>query len=257
MRTVLLQTDISRLDPAANMRTAEALMATAPGADLYVLPEMWSTGFCTAPDAGLPPAAPALEWMQRQAAERDCAVAGSLAVRPAPGARLRNRFFFVRPDGSSDYYDKRHLFAFGGEDTAFEAGTRRVTTEWRGVRFLLQVCFDLRFPESARLQPDSPYDAVLYAASWPASRRAAWDALLPARAIENQAYVIGVNRTGGAYNGGTAAYNPQGRCIGRCSAEAEALEVTVDAEEAAQWRKAFPMGTRPADAAQSVLSPHK
>lgn len=256
MKITLLQTDIAWLDATANMQRAERLMNTGPGADLYVLPEMWATGFCTEPGAAWPDEAAVLSWMKRQATARQCAVAGTVAVtEPADGPngvnhKRRNRFYFVRPDGTMDYYDKRNLFGYGGENRTFASGCKRVVTEWKGVRFMLQVCFDLRFPETARNAQPAPYDVLLYAASWPASRRSAWDVLLPARAVENQAYVIGVNRTGTdrpdteraiAYDGGSAAYDAYGRCMARLDAREQAATVDIDLEALRRFRAKFPV----------------
>lgn len=263
MKITLLQTDIVWLDTTANMRCAAQLMDAAPDSDLYVLPEMWATGFCTEPGAAWPDETAVLAWMRRQAAARDCAVAGTVAVRvegeAAHGAMRgavcginlrRNRFCFVRPDGSTDRYDKRNLFVYGGENRTFAPGTERVIAEWRGVRFMLQVCFDLRFPETARNVLPAPYDVLLYAANWPASRRTAWDALLPARAVENQAFVVGVNRTGTdrpsaadaiVYDGGSAAYDACGRCLARLDARPQAVTVDIDVEALHRFRTGFPV----------------
>lgn len=263
MRITLLQTDIVWLDTTANMRHAAQLMDAAPGSDLYVLPEMWATGFCTDPDAAWPDETAVLAWMRRQAAARGCAVAGTVAVRVESEAAhgtmrdatrdvnlRRNRFCFVRPDGSIDCYDKRNIFVYGGENRTFAPGTERVIAEWRGVRFMLQVCFDLRFPETARNVMPAPYDVLLYAANWPASRRTAWDALLPARAVENQAFVVGVNRTGTdrpsaadaiVYDGGSAAYDACGRCLARLDARPQAVTVDIDVEALHRFRTGFPV----------------
>lgn len=209
MRICLLQTAPHWCKPDENIREAERLIRLNPGADLYLLPEMWATGFttetlCAGREAKL--------WMQRMASDTNAAVAGSLAM--AVEGRNVNRFLFAMPDGSTVHYDKRHLFAFGNEKKLFTPGNARVIVPWRGMRFLLQICYDLRFPVFMRHTPSTAYDAILLCACWPKSRRSAWDKLLPARAIENQAYVIAVNRTGSEpgliYNGGSAIYHPDG-----------------------------------------------
>lgn len=251
MKIALLQTDIQWLDAAHNLREAERLLCSAPDADLYVLPEMWATGFCTAPEPSLhAQAEEALAWMRDTACRRGCAVAGSLAVRVAAEEEVpegtplwRNRFYFVRDDGTFACYDKRNLFAYGGEQQAYAAGGRRAVVEWRGVRFMLQTCFDLRFPETARNTLASTYDVLLYVANWPTSRRGAWDVLLPARAVENQAYVVGVNRTGSdpqcLYDGGSAAYDPYGRPCLRLDAGVQAAVLEPDMEMLARFREKF------------------
>ena len=172
---------------------------------------MFTTGFATLPDATVEhePAA-GLAWMQRKAKELHAAIAGSIALEV--GEKCVNRFYFVRPDGTYEQYDKRHLFGYGGEGERFQAGGERVVVEYQGVRFLLAVCYDLRFPVWLRSRGD--YDVMLLVASWPDVRRFAWDTLSRARAIENACYVAAVNRVGSDpacnYNGGTAWIGPYG-----------------------------------------------
>ena len=175
-------------------------------------------------------------------AERyDAAVTGSVAV--ADGERYFNRMYFVRPDGGVEYYDKRHLFAMGGEADHYTAGRRRVVVEWRGVRILLQVCYDLRFPVFARSRGD--YDMIIYAADWPAPRIAVWDTLLRARAIENQCYVAGVNRVGSdpwcSYCGHTALIDPYGRDTAVCPEEETVVIGGIDMDFLRAFRKKFPV----------------
>lgn len=251
MKISLLQTDIRWLSPAENIVAAERLMDSAGEADLYVLPEMWATGFNTSPDYEMIDMAhEALEWMRRQAHERQCAVAGTVAVRDWPSDEAprstcmwRNRFYFVRPDGSEAHYDKRNLFTYGGEQLTYAPGAERVIVEWRGVRFMLQTCFDLRFPEAGRNFLADAYDVLLYAANWPTSRQAAWDALLVARAIENQAYCAGVNRTGSdpacLYSGGSAAIDPYGKLIFRMNEEEQAICFEPDLDRLRAFRQKF------------------
>ena len=169
-------------------------MLAADKSDLYVLPEMWSTGFATEPEGIAESDGSSLNWMKQMANRLDAAVAGSIATEI--DGKYYNRFYFVKPanddnDNEIEYYDKHHLFTYSGEHLRYTAGERRVVVEWRGWRFLLQVCYDLRFPVFARNCAEGPdaYDVALYVASWPTSRRAPWDALLRARAIENQCYV--------------------------------------------------------------------
>ena len=217
MKISLVQTDIVWGEPEANLAAAASLMAQQPGADLYVLPEMFTTGFATQPGAKLDEHPErTLAWMKARAAEGDCAVAGSVAMRD--GDRCVNRFFFVKPDGSVTRYDKRHLFTYGGEKDRFSGGDERVVVAWRGFRFLLLVCYDLRFPVWMRNRND--YDAILLVANWPVVRQDAWETLVKARAIENQCFVAGVNRVGSdpvcEYLGGSTLYNPFGEPLARC-----------------------------------------
>ena len=210
--------DLAWNNPAANIRTAETL-ATRTKSHLYVLPEMWATGFVTEPEgvAGDERQSEALAWMKTFARQHQCALSGSLAVRIADGS-YRNRHYFVTPV-SCTFYDKHHLFTHGGEHLRYTAGSEAVVAEWQGVRFMLQTCYDLRFPVFARYgRAGNCYDVLVYVASWPASRRLAWDTLIRARAIENQCYVLAVNRVGSdnttTYDGGSAIVDPLGRLLG-------------------------------------------
>ena len=150
MKIALVQTDIKWCEPQANIAQTEALIATSETADLYVLPEMWSTGFVIeAQDvAQSEEQCEALKWMVTTAAARNCAISGSLVI--AEDGKYYNRHYFVTPEGIAARYDKRHLFRIGGETKRFTAGNERVVVEWRGVKFLLQTCFDIRFPVFAR-----------------------------------------------------------------------------------------------------------
>ena len=243
MITRIFQQDIVWADVAENIRKADAFIDSNPGAGLYVLPEMFSTGFCTDPE-GIAECAGglSLKWMKSKSVEVDAAIAGSVAVKE--NGRYYNRFYFVTPDGNVQWYDKKHLFTYGGEHERFTAGDERVVVEYRGVRILLEVCYDLRFPIWSRNHGD--YDMILYVASWPSVRVAAWKALLAARAIENQCYVAGVNRVGNdpanVYDGGSMIIDPYGKIIAACVDGVESVasaEIDIDALEA--FRKKFPV----------------
>ena len=242
MKTTILQRDIKWGDPKANIQRADEAISRNPGSDLYVLPEMFSTGFCTSPEGIAERDDTTLQWMKSKASEIDAAIAGSIAVEE--DGKYYNRFYFVKPDGEVTHYDKKHLFTYGGEHLRFTAGDERVVVEWRGVRILLEVCYDLRFPIWARNRGD--YDMILYVASWPTPRVGAWSALLVARAIENQCYVAGVNRVGNdpacEYCGGSVIIDPYGAKIAKCeiSQESEATaEIDMAALEA--FRRKFPV----------------
>lgn len=166
-------------------------------ADLYLLPEMFSTGFCMEAAEIADKDDVVLNWMKNFSSKKNAAVAGSVSV--AEDGQFFNRFYFVEPQGKVQYYDKRHLFSFSGEDKIYTAGSDRVVVDYKGIRFLLQVCYDLRFPVFSRNNDD--YDAILYVANWPQKRVEAWRHLLKARAIENLAYVFGLNRIGTDGNG--------------------------------------------------------
>ena len=230
-------------DTAENLRRAEELITGAPGADVYVLPEMFTTGFCMEPHRiAEPMEGPTLEWMRRVASEVNAAIVGSVAT-VAPEGGYKNRMYFVEPDGRVTHYDKRHLFSYSGEDKHYEAGKERVIVELRGGRRFLQVCYDLRFPVFGRNCDD--YDVAIYVANWPDKRRMAWDILLRARAIENQAVVIGVNRVGTDpmcnYDGGTAAIDFFGFVAAAADDNTEqVVSYEVKMDELRHYRDKFP-----------------
>lgn len=251
MKISLIQFDIAKGNIQENWHRAASLMAKAEGSDVYVLPEMWTTGYITKPEGIAERDCASLEWMKAKANELSAAVCGSVATEE--DGKYCNRFYFVAPDNQVEHYDKHHLFTFAGEDKSYTPGNDKVVIEWRGVRFLLQVCYDLRFPIFSRNSADAEdlsdsehYDVALYVASWPKSRRMPWDILLRARAIENQCYVCGVNRIGndGAcdYNGGTAIIDPYGRIASACPDNEECVIThELDIEKLKAFRVKFPV----------------
>lgn len=243
MKITLLQQDIAWAQPTVNCKTAETAILAAPQSDVYVLPEMFSTGFATHPEGIAEEDGTSLLWMQQMAKRMDAAIAGSIATKAEDGS-FRNRFYFVKPNGQTTYYDKHHLFTYSGEHHRYTAGDKRVIVEWRGVRFMLLVCYDLRFPIWARNHED--YDCLLYVASWPTSRLHAWQTLLRARAIENQCYVCGVNRVGTdsacQYSGGTAAIDAYGRTLAECPLnQPSAITAEINMEKLTAFREKFPV----------------
>ena len=224
----LFQQDIVWGDSEANRRHLDEMLETSGGADLYVFPEMFTTGFATMEGASVEEdEAPVLDWMKSKARLLDAAVAGSIALRT--GEKCANRLFFVTPEGQVTWYDKRHLFYYGGEGTRFNPGQARTIVEFRGVRFILAVCYDLRFPVWLRNRDD--YDAILVVANWPDARALAWNTLLQARAIENQCYVLGCNRVGQdpacSYTGYTKVVNPYGEIIASVPDNTEGIASAV------------------------------
>lgn len=242
MKITLIQTDLLWNDPVGNRARFEQKIAEAGSADLIVLPEMFSTGFCTQPRLATEPlGGETLPWMKRIAQKTDCALAGSVAVEE--NGNYFNRFYFVKPDGSVSQYDKRHLFTYGGEHKEFTAGDKRVIVEYKGWRILLQICYDLRFPVWSRNRND--YDLALYTANWPTPRVDAWSALLRARAIENLCYVAGINRTGTdpncSYCGKSALLDFKGQTLADVEPGKEALlSAELDADALRDFRKNFP-----------------
>lgn len=243
MKITLLQRDIVWANPTANIARINERIDALPGSDLYVLPEMFSTGFCTSPQGIAEPAASeSLAWMKQKAAQCNAALAGSIAIEEK--GHYYNRFYFVYPDGTVKSYDKHHLFTYGGEHLNYTAGQERVVVVWKGVRILLQICYDLRFPVFARNRND--YDLILYVASWPTPRVAVWNTLLHARAIENQCYVAGVNRVGSdpncQYSGGTFLIDPYGKDVAVSPTDVESeISGKIDVEALQAFRTKFPV----------------
>lgn len=208
----IVQFDIAWENPAANMAYLDHLLQEASGLDLILLPEMWSTGFTMHPEkAAESVPGPALEWMTTTSRRIDAVITGSLAVRDQ--GQYYNRWYCALPDGRLVSYDKKHLFSYGKEDQHYTSGQQQVVIEWKGWKIRPIVCYDLRFPVWIRNTQD--YDLLLVAANWPAVRIHHWDALLRARAIENQCYVAAVNRVGTdgnglVYNGHSAVYDMNG-----------------------------------------------
>jgi len=192
------------------------LSALREKTDIILLPEMFNTGFtmnvekCAETMSGQ-----TMHWLFETAKKFDCIVAGTLIVREEE--KYYNRFVWMSPDGTYNFYDKRHLFGMSGEDEQFTAGKSRVIFKVKGWNICPMVCYDLRFPVWSRNQ-DSAYDLLVYTASWPDKRSAHWRTLIPARAIENQSFVIGVNRVGHDgnevyYSGGSMCISPMGDVV--------------------------------------------
>ncbi len=249
-RVTILQTNIKWADSDANQKALESALLSSEKSDLYVLPEMWDTGFLAgeeSKDSLIHNSKFIIQNLKELARRYDAAIAGSLDVEE--NGRRYNRFYFVTPTDTY-YYDKRHLFSYAGEDKNFAAGDERNIVEWRGVKFLLQVCYDLRFPcfSRNRLTADGIplYDAIIYVANWPASRRRVWDVLLQARALENQCFVVGVNRVGDDpnchYDGGSTIIDAKGKNLAKVQDEtAASATALLDMESLNAFRAKFPV----------------
>lgn len=250
MKVTLLQIDIEWGRPSENIVRATRLMDTNPGADLYVLPEMWSTGFATEPIgiAESEEKSVSLQWMRQTARERQCAISGSLAIAEtvSDGSVVyRNRHYFVDGRNSKmSFYDKHHLFTYGGENRFYQPGTAHTIVEYMGFRILLLTCYDLRFPMWSRYADALQFDAVLCVANWPESRQNAWQILTRARAIENMAYLIACNRVGddaySHYRGCSAIVSPIGKTLVACPPnEMTARSFQIDLEDLRRKRNKF------------------
>ena len=199
-----IQSTIAWENPEANRLDFEKQIREGvkkfPETDLIVLPEVFTTGF-TMNHSKIDSweSRDTLNWMTRRSSELKVGLTGSITFRLKDGT-ARNRSLFVRPDGSFEFYDKKHLFSLGSKDQFFEKGLVKKIVEFRGWKILLQICYDLRFPCSSRNTLEDRYDIALYVANWHQARIKHWLTLLQARAIENQCYVMGVNRTGADAN---------------------------------------------------------
>ena len=243
LHLVLIQTTLAWQDPATNRAQFEPLLQQARGADLVLLPEMFTTGFSMqSAELAEPEGGPTTQWLLEQARLIDAVVAGSLIIQAADGT-YRNRFIWARPDGTLAYYDKRYLFRMAGEHKHFAAGGEQLVLELKGWRVRPLVCYDLRFPVWSRDAGGT--DLLLYTANWPAARRQHWNRLLPARAIENLCYVAAVNRIGEdgkghAYSGDTQALDFNGELLLSAGAAPGVFSVTLNAAQLDAYRERFP-----------------
>ncbi len=242
LAVTLVQCELAWEQPEDNRRQIGALIDQLDGpTDLIVLPEMFTTGFSmNALGNAEEPGGATERWMMNVARERDCAVTGSIAVREGNG--VYNRMLFVTPTGVQ-HYDKRHLFRMAGEDQRYQSGQERVVVAWRDWRINLQVCYDLRFPVFSRNRED--YDLLLYVANWPQQRRYHWRQLLIARAIENLACVVGVNRIGAdarglSYSGDSLAVAGDGTILLDALSANGAAQVVLDGVALHAYRREFP-----------------
>jgi predicted amidohydrolase len=244
LKVTLIQADLHWEHLEANLEMFDAQIdAIAEPSDLIVLPEMFSTGFSMSAEAlAESMTGQAVSWMQAKAQASKAVITGSLII--VESGNYYNRLVWARPDGSLATYDKKHLFRYADEDSVYTAGSGRTTLDLNGWRVRPFICYDLRFPIWCR-NLDLAYDLALYVANWPAKRSAHWRKLLVARAIENQCYVIGVNRVGidgngHAYDGASAIINPLGETVFDAADKAIAQMATLSYQQLVDYRKAFP-----------------
>lgn len=239
-----VQPDMIWEDINANLDLLEGMLEkVSADTDLIVLPETFSTGF-TMQSARFAEEVDgkAVQWMRRVAREKKSHVTGSVIIRE--NGNIYNRLFWISSEGVEGYYDKRHLFRMGREDENFIPGNSREVFKLGPFRFLPQICYDLRFPVFSRNQRD--YDVLFYVANWPALRQPVWETLTRARAMENQAYVLGVNRVGKdglgvAHVGGTCAINPIGDEMDRMDNKPGIQAITLDLKKIREFRERFPV----------------
>ncbi|KAA9356281.1 amidohydrolase [Larkinella humicola] len=244
LHLTLLQTSLHWENPTANRAMLEEKIFALPEkTDLIVLPEMFTTGFSmNAKALAEPMNLTTFRWLKQMAAQTDAVVTGSYIVQEQ--GQFYNRLIWMEPDGSFDVYDKRHLFRMAGEEQTYAGGTKRLVKSWRGWNICPLICYDLRFPVWSR-NAGLEYDLLLYVANWPAARSTAWNALLQARAIENLAYVAGVNRVGEdgnghAYAGDSSLIDPKGEVLFRQNQTEIVFQTTLSLDELSAYRERFP-----------------
>lgn len=248
LRVALVQTDLHWQDKTANLAMLEEkIWSLKNSCDLIVLPEMFPTGFSM--ESALlaePMNLQVHKWMKQLAAQTGSVITGTVII--SEGGNYYNRLLWVLPDGTTQHYDKRHLFRMANEDTSFASGAELPIFSLKGWKICPQICYDLRFPIWARNhwnEGEAAYDLLFYVASWPAARISAWDTLLPARAIENLSYCLGVNRVGIdgneiAYTGHSAAYDFKGERLVDLGEKDQIQVVTLSRSSLEEYRSKFP-----------------
>ena len=240
-----IQSSLHWEDKEANLQMLEEkIFSISQPTEIVVLPEMFSTGFSMQPKKLAETMdGETVEWMKRIAAKKKIILTGSVIIEE--DRNFYNRLVWVLPNGQIGYYDKRHLFAYGDEDQHYTAGKKRLIASVKGWKINLMVCYDLRFPVWSRQQGDFEYDVLIYVANWPERRVLAWTSLLRARAIENQSYVIGVNRMGDdgnkiLYTGESMVVDPMGEILYHKNDEEDVFTVTLDKSHLEKTREKFP-----------------
>ena len=249
MKIALLQYPIAWADKETNLRLAEErIAALASKADVAVLPEMFATGFCTDhPELAETMEGDIIRRLQAAADQHGIAIVSSFICLPAMGQRLVNRGFIIKPNAPIEIQDKRHLYAHGGEDLFFQPAEERHVFEYKGVKILLLVCYDLRFPVWARNRSGHDYDLIIVVANWPEIRIQYWDTLIAARATENQCYIAAVNMVGTDdkglnYNGHSVAYDTHLQPIASFSDNEEGTKIAdFDIAKLHHFREVLPL----------------
>ncbi|WP_372751829.1 amidohydrolase [Labilibaculum sp.] len=245
LKISLVQIDLVWGNVEGNLkRISDLLLPHKNQTDLILLPEMFSSGFMMENKQAIAPkAAITLDWMKQQAKETNAAILGSIIVEEE--GDYYNRLYCVDGEKILCSYDKRHLFRMGEEDHHFVGGTERLIFTLGKWRICPLVCYDLRFPVWSRNKND--YDILLYVANWPESRRDVWNTLLKARSIENQSFVVGVNRIGQdelglSYAGDSSLFDAKGKLMGKCADhQEEIITLEIKLEDLNQFRRKFPV----------------
>jgi len=243
-----IQSNLAWEDKAANLHLLEQKIAgIEEKTEIVVLPEMFSTGFSMRPEAlAETMEGETVEWMKRVSRENGIVLTGSVMIEES--GKYYNRLIWMLPNGQYGYYDKRHLFAFGEEDKHYNSGNKRLIASVKGWKINLLICYDLRFPVWARqknTEAGAEYDVLIYVANWPERRSHAWKTLLCARAIENQCYVVGVNRVGSDgknvyHSGNSLVIDPTGQVLYHMADEEDVNTITLQKELLEEVRTKFP-----------------
>lgn len=238
---LLLQIDIVWQQPDRNLAQITSKIVDVRNVDLIVLPELFSTGFCFDIHLAETMTGPTIKWMQKIAKKTGAHLMGSIIIKE--NTSVYNRMLLVSPNSNIQYYDKKHLFGYGGENRFFTSGNKIEIFNLKGWKIKPIICYDLRFPVSVRNVEN--YDLLICVANWPDKRINAWDILLKARAIENQCYVIGVNRVGEdanrlKYIGHSVAIDPLGASLIEISEKEKTLNATLFKKEISEIRNSFP-----------------
>jgi len=246
LKVTIVQTNLAWEDVDANLSNfSKKLESIEPSlTDIIVLPEMFNTGFTmNASSVAELMNGKTMDWMAKVASEKKSVVTGSMVIKD--GNNFFNRLIWMRPNGTSEFYNKRHTFRMAEENKTYASGNKKIIMEVEGWKICPQVCYDLRFPVWSRNTGD--YDVLIYVANWPERRSYAWRQLLIARAIENQSYVVGVNRIGKdgkdiEYTGYSVVLNPKGELISNTKQNVESVEtVTLSYQDLENYRNEFPV----------------
>ncbi len=247
LQVTLVQAQLLWEDKKGNLDVLSRLIQPITSTDLIVLPEMFTTAFTmNSVEMAEKMDGPSVLWMKQKAIEKKAAICGSLIIEE--NSHYYNRFIWAMPNGDIHHYDKRHLFRMADEHQFFSAGNERMFIDYKRWKVCPMICYDLRFPVWSRNDKKAPYDLLIYVANWPSPRASAWSKLLMARAIENQAYVIGVNRVGEdekglTYSGGSAVIDPKGEALFEAPDNAECVkQIELDLGVLNAFRQKFPVG---------------
>ncbi len=253
IKLALIQADLVWENPKENLKLFDKQLANlATDTEIVILPEVFATGFTMdIAKFGDNIGVDAFNWLKQKAKTLNKILVGSILIKES--GNHYNRMYWMRPNGSFEYYDKRHLFQMGGEHKVMTAGDKRVIVAYKGVKFMFQICYDLRFPSFVRNKYDKQtnthnYDVLLYISNWPESRKDTYNTLLKARAIENQAYVVWVNRIGidghnVVFSGDSQVVSPYGEVTAQIQAHQEGILYSeIDMQELQDFRASYKVG---------------